>query len=351
MFSSTQQQYLAERMAGVSRSFALVAPEVDAPLDAYLALAYLICRVVDNIEDTHQPFSWKVQRYQEFDGLLDAPHSAERVLAAWEALDWPGLTHDERRMMARKNGLRLWDIYAAMPHAVCASIQRWTRRMAEGMARTNDPERGDFFTRHNGVRLPATYTDYDAYCFYVAGTVGRMITELAVEAYGIGEPLALQMGHDSEACGRALQKTNIVKDFAADLKRDIAYLPDEWLREIDYSPLYLAGAPASWKSKVLLDVAAELDASVNYVVALPQAAAGLRRAGLLMMMPAYETILLAAQRLPALFTPEHAVKISRATLGQCVLRARNIAADNAAIHTYAQDMSARIERKLTMPAA
>jgi farnesyl-diphosphate farnesyltransferase len=349
--SDAQHQYIAEKMNKVSRSFALVVPEVESPLADYLAVAYLICRVVDNIEDTQQPFSWQKKRYAEFAGLLDAPYLADRVLAGWESCNWPGLSDDERRMMTREHGLMLWDIYAQMPHTACESIKRWTSTMAEGMARSSDPNAGDFFRERNGVRLPATYLDYNKYCFYVAGTVGRMISDLAAESYGINGAAAKKLARDSECCGRALQKTNIIKDFAKDLARGVSYLPEEWLREIDYSPLHLAGAPAFWKRKVLLDVVAELDGSANFVMALPQSAVGLRKASLLMMMPAYETILLAAQQLPHLFTPEHAVKISRPTLGQCVRRARKIAIDNTAVRNYAKEISANIEQTLATQAS
>ncbi|MFN2134691.1 MAG: squalene/phytoene synthase family protein, partial [Candidatus Promineifilaceae bacterium] len=223
-------------MNKVSRSFSLVAPEVDAPLDDYLAVAYLICRVVDNIEDAQQPFAWQKKRYTEFAWLLDAPHTADNVLAEWETFDWPGLTDDEQRMMTREGGLLLWEIYAKMPHGVLASIKRWTSIMAEGMARTDDPSESEFFINREGVRFPATYFNYNQYCFYVAGTVGRMISDLAAETYEINGATAKVLARDSEYCGRALQKTNIVKDFAKDLGRGVSYLPDEWLRENDYAP-------------------------------------------------------------------------------------------------------------------
>jgi phytoene/squalene synthetase len=56
--TQSQQQYLDTRMHEVSRSFALVVPLLEEPLNHYIAAAYLICRVVDNIEDCEQPFAW-----------------------------------------------------------------------------------------------------------------------------------------------------------------------------------------------------------------------------------------------------------------------------------------------------
>lgn len=341
-----QRAYLARYMNGVSRSFAIVAPEVDAPLADYLATAYLICRVVDNIEDTVKPFAWRQARFAEFSMLLSTPSARGRILGNWQGLDWPGLSDSEREMMTLRDGQALWQIYEELPGLVRAPIQRWAGVMASGMERSSNPSGGDFFVTRGDVRLPHSKQDYDLYCFYVAGTVGRMISELAISFYEVEERAARILIQGSDACGRALQKTNIVKDFAEDLERGYSFLPAQWLAEVDYAPLALHGVPHYWKTKVLLDVVDELEDSVNYVLALPQKAAGFRRAGLLMMLPAFETIRLAAQRLPMLFTPQHAVKISRAKMGQSVLRARQMAADDEAIQAYAGRMSRQIRAQL-----
>ncbi len=348
--SMEQRDYLANYMRRVSRSFSLVAPEVDSPLDDYLATAYLICRVVDNIEDTLQPFSWQQSRFTEFVELLDYPQSAELILAGWDRLDWPGLTDAEMEMMTAEGGLMLWRIYAQIPDKYRRPIQQWAVVMAQGMERSGDPDTFDYFFTHEGVRLPIRESDYDLYCFYVAGTVGRMITELAIHFYALDDDAARLLTAGSDACGRALQKTNIVKDFAVDLERGFSYLPGEWMSEINFAPLSLAGVPSAWKKKVLLNVVSELEDSVSYVLALPETAVGYRRAGLLMMLPAYETILLAARRLPDLFTPYHSVKISRTKMGQCVLRARKMATDDEAIRAYADEMSDQIRTLLGLAA-
>ena len=60
-----ESHYLSDTLAKVSRSFALVIPTLEKPFTYYLATAYLICRVVDNIEYCTQPFIWKESRLQE----------------------------------------------------------------------------------------------------------------------------------------------------------------------------------------------------------------------------------------------------------------------------------------------
>ena len=76
--SQANQTYLEQQLSAVSRSFALVLPTLEAPLRHYLAVAYLLCRVVDNIEDCGHPYAWQQQRYAEFLFLLREPHHAHR---------------------------------------------------------------------------------------------------------------------------------------------------------------------------------------------------------------------------------------------------------------------------------
>ena len=342
----SQSAYLAGYMAKVSRSFAIVAPEVEAPMDDYLGVAYLICRVVDNIEDAEQPFSWKRARFAEFESLLVQPEDAQAVLSAWDREAWPGLSADEEAMMSVMDGLPLWEIYAAVPPVYREPIAQYAREMSQGMCRSVDPHPQDFFRDCEGVRLPLTPADYNLYCYYVAGTVGSMITEMAVRFYGIDAETAVALREGSQTCARALQKTNIVKDFAGDLARGFSFLPDTWLAEVDYAPLRLAGAPVAWKQDVLSDVLAELDGSVSYVTGLPLRAPGFRKAALLMLLPAYETLLLAASKLPDLFTERHVVKISRPAMMQVIAKTQRVVGDDAAIRTLAQTMSDRVSVEL-----
>jgi uncharacterized membrane protein len=106
--TQAEKRYLSDEMEKVSRSFALVVPTLEEPFNFYTAVAYLICRVVDNIEDCTQPFDWKERRFQEFHRLLDEPAVAPQILAIWGQEMWPGLTQDETAMMGEITGMLLW---------------------------------------------------------------------------------------------------------------------------------------------------------------------------------------------------------------------------------------------------
>jgi farnesyl-diphosphate farnesyltransferase len=337
-----QEEYLADTMKKVSRSFALVVPSLEKPLDNCVATAYLMCRVVDNIEDCAQSFGWKQHRFDEFHQLVAEPASASEILAIWGQDSWPGLTQDERAMMGQDSGLSLWQIYARLADGNRASIRHWVSEMADGMLRIEDPEQHPRFEERRGVRMLADEPGYNEYCYYVAGTVGHMATELVVMHYGLGREVSAKLVATCEACGRALQKTNIVKDFAEDLERGVSYLPYAWHHEADFSPLSLAGAPAWWKKRVIDDVLQELRTSTEYVLALPYSAAGYRMASLLCLLPAYQTMLAAARQQDTLFTTRHHVKMSRPAMAKCQWDAHQMLADNSAVLQYGRRLEAQI---------
>ncbi len=75
--------------------------------------------------------------------------------------------------------------------------------------------------------------ELDAFCRGVAGTVGVAMALLL----GVREPPALAA---ADALGRAMQRTNILRDIAEDLRRGRCYLPQTTLASYGLSPADLA---------------------------------------------------------------------------------------------------------------
>ena len=91
--SAADRLYLDKWMSKVSRSFAVVVAALEEPLSQRLAAAYLICRVIDNIEDCKSAPAWKELRFKEVRQLLQQPALATWILPAWESeawRNWPG---------------------------------------------------------------------------------------------------------------------------------------------------------------------------------------------------------------------------------------------------------------------
>jgi farnesyl-diphosphate farnesyltransferase len=345
--SEQHRVYLDIWMNKVSRSFAVVVPAVEEPLRYYLAAAYLICRVIDNIEDCSQPHEWKIKRFNELEVLLDTPQLAMEILGKWEHESWPGLSDDEEKIMSTSAGLPLWEIFRSIPPSPQAIIRRWTKAMASGMSQLDDPQVSPQFIAVSDKQVIRDKRDYDDYCYIVAGTVGHMATELVSQHYGLPKATADRLSGRAEACGRGLQKTNIIKDFASDLERGISYLNAGWMQEINNQPLQLGGAPDKWTQKVFNDVLSDLDQATEYLLTLPESALGYRKASLLCLLPAYQTLILAAEEKSKLFTPEHNFKISHETMAACMRDTEQLALDNEGIREYSQAAKATIMSSLS----
>jgi farnesyl-diphosphate farnesyltransferase len=266
--------------------------------------------------------------------LLIKPELAANVLTLWDSEDWPGLTQDEKNLMSVQDGLPLWRTFSKFPDDVIRIIRYWTLQMVDGMTRLMDYNHPPNFVKYHNIEVLAGEKDYNHYCYIVAGTVGNLVTQLVILHYHLSDPVAKHLLSYCEACGRGLQKTNIIKDFREDLTRGICYLPNEWLSEVSHAPLFLEGASSDWKRKVIDNALVELKDATDYTMNLPYEAVGYRMASLLCLLPALQTILLATQNLRILFTAQHTLKISKQTFMQCILDAKKLSKDNQEILEY-----------------
>src|SRR5688572_7247255 len=90
-----QKEYLRTWAARTSRSFAMMFPHLDEPMDSTVTAAYLLCRVADNIEDDMIPGEAQRHAFAAFRRVLAAPEDAADVLRSWSSHAWSNLTADE----------------------------------------------------------------------------------------------------------------------------------------------------------------------------------------------------------------------------------------------------------------
>lgn len=344
---SSERLYLQKAMKATSRSFALVTPCFEEPFDAVMSAAYLVFRVADNIEDCFYSDREKKDLYEKLRILIRDSTSVEDIYERWSELDWPGLTTEERQLMSKDGGVQLWEIFFSFPDFVQTSIARWLEEMIVGtLELAESSDRGQNLLVEE-VTILASEDIYNRYCYFVAGTVGRMGTELANSFYEIVPQQAEKLSQLSEDCGRALQKTNIVKDFEKDLsERKLCYLPKSWMDEVELSPLKLEDAPLQWKRMVILDALESANKSVEYVLTIPENATGFKLASLMCLLPAYQTLLFASQNHQTLFTPKHHVKISRETFSQCFTDAKSMLKGDRQLQEYSENLQEQIETAL-----
>jgi squalene/oxidosqualene cyclase-like protein len=276
------EAFCREMLPRTSRTFALNTPMLPRPLDDIVAMAYLLCRVADTIEDeATAPPDVRVGLLGELGALVALP-------ADWRELSVAladracrelgrGTAADQVRLVA---GLPvLLDNLAGRPRPVRELIGTCVRDMSAGMARTVLHQEA----RHDRWPVLADLDEVLGYCDVVAGTVGRMLTGLF--AWHSGSVAAVLPALESRAAafGRALQLTNIIKDVRTDLDAGRCWLPRGVLADYGiHGPGQLRDpALATRACGVLRHMVAaaqrELTDAVAYIEALPVADVAIRR--------------------------------------------------------------------------
>ena len=202
-----------------SRTFALSIPVLPEPTRREVTVAYLLFRIADTFEDaSHWPPERRIAALLDFEGLLreNRPSEAGALAAAWSAAS--PAEHEGYRELIAEVPFVLAGFFSLAPGAV-ASIRSHVLRSSEGM--------GEFVatTQDGRLALPGL-PELQRYCYYVAGIVGEMLTDLFL----LGRPaLASSAGalrRRAATFGEALQLVNVLKDAAEDAAEGRRYLPE-----------------------------------------------------------------------------------------------------------------------------
>jgi farnesyl-diphosphate farnesyltransferase len=298
------ERFSREILPAVSRTFALSVRLLRGELGRSVLCAYLLCRIADTLEDdgTAAPED-KARLLEEFLGCLDDAAAAD-AFPARAAL----IRGDAAHVRLLRNTDLVCVLFRSLPPAASARVAHWVREMARGMAA--------FTLRHpHGLRIQ-TVEEYREYCYYVAGTVGCMLTELWRE---FGQVPATRYEALWARCthfGEALQTVNILKDIATDAERENAiYVPEATLRAHGGSQATLLDAAhlAANRAAVGEFIAlawTDLDEAFGYLLLVPRRAVTVRAFCVLPLLYAYAT-LRELTRSDAMLRPGGVVKIGR----------------------------------------
>ncbi len=207
--------YQEHILQGVSRTFALTIPQLPTGLRDVVGNAYLLCRITDTIEDDPALSAGQKRAFAErFAEIVGGREEAAPFARELGALLSPAATEDERDLVA--NADRVIRVASGFNAAQRAALERCVRIMAGGMA--------EF--QQNAT--PGGLNDVphlDRYCYYVAGVVGEMLTELFCDYSGEINARREELLPLSVSFGQGLQMTNILKDLWDDRERGACWLP------------------------------------------------------------------------------------------------------------------------------
>ncbi|MEK6627958.1 MAG: squalene/phytoene synthase family protein [Bdellovibrionota bacterium] len=203
-----------KHLENVSRSFSFCIAELNEPLRSQVGLAYILCRILDTIEDAHWSHSSEQSSAYNFflnsleaSGSTNSPTVLKSSFEQWQS-SFPISIPDTEKALLLDFPLFLSHIKELSENAQKAVVKS-VSNMARGMihfSKTNP-----FAEKNILPSLPET----NLYCFFVAGVVGELLTDLASE-------LDNNFNRDSDGLkksvhfGLFLQKINILKDQQTD---------------------------------------------------------------------------------------------------------------------------------------
>jgi len=220
-------EWCHETVQGVSRTFALTIDVLDDPMSTHICLGYLLCRVADTIEDAgHIPPEPQAELLRLYDEALDP--TVDTDIEAFRAAADQWLTPVDERSAdwtVVAEAPRVVSTFEELPDDVQAAIVPPVRELVDGMAMFVDRHASD-----GGLRIDSR-DELEEYCYYAAGTVGNLITNLLTRG-DIAADRRQQLYDTAVEFGLLLQLVNISKDVYDDYtEENNVYLPAEWLDE------------------------------------------------------------------------------------------------------------------------
>jgi len=258
-------------LQGVSRTFALTIPRLPPKLYRAVANGYLLCRTVDTIEDEPELQPEEKRRFCERFAAVVAGQEAVHPFSE-------ALRHklSERTPPAERELIARLPEVIAITHSLSPADRRALERcvaiMARGMAA---------FQRRDLKGGLDRLEELDRYCYYVAGVVGEMLTDLFVNHIdGLREKYH-DMRRLAISFGQGLQMTNILKDRWDDYGRGVVWLPREVFERYGFdlsslSPGTMDDRFAAGIQELVAVAHGHLQNALRYTLMIPRRETGVR---------------------------------------------------------------------------
>jgi len=223
--------FCEEYLDKVSRTFALNIKVLKGNAYKGVLLAYLLCRIADTIEDDPDfSVQFKVQKLFEYSSLF--PPSSRYPKQIESFLEDITFQYETDSAILSRNLIRVFHEFVKLPDPIISIISKHVKEMALGMA--SFQEKG----RDKTIVFLEDEKELDRYCYFVAGTVGVMLTAIfSEESTKISPRIKEKLQKRSVYFGLGLQITNIAKDFFRDRKRGWCYLPRSFFIEAGLDPI------------------------------------------------------------------------------------------------------------------
>ena len=324
-------KYAEEILLLVSRTFALNINILKGKLHKSILLAYLYLRIADTVEDDpDMKASEKEIVLGKFAEIFKTSELPDDLVSEFERSlpeSWRKSEHPYMDLCLHTHVVV--PLLREMPETYAAPVRTVTIEMCHGMAK--------FALRQEAALGSGWFTlesvaDLDEYCYYVAGIVGKLLTNLfAADTCLISDARRAEMQKLDVSFGLALQVANIVKDCVEDSGRRVCFVPEEICRRHGFAHSYeLFDAPVEEASKADFDKRraavmeelvkkawGHLDDAIAYTKLIPNVKMRTRLFCLWPLFMAAENMKLIGNG-SSLFASEKKVKITRDTVKRII---------------------------------
>ena len=269
-------------LGSVSRTFALTIPLLPPTMEKVVGNTYLLCRIVDTIEDAVDlsPETKQVLSKLFLEAVLEKSPVSSFVDPCLDALKNYSNQDELDLILNTPTVLRILHTCSLRDQV---AVSRCISIMSNGMSHFHGKQ------AEEGLK---DLQEFEEYCYVVAGVVGELLTTI----FSNHSPAFAQRirGHEDLAIafGQALQMTNILKDSPEDRARGVSW------------------KPASMSQTELLGIAYQkLQDSLRYILLIPKQDIGMRQFCFLAFGLAVMTLSKIAKRKQFIYKDE--VKLSR----------------------------------------
>lgn len=238
--------YYQNHLNRVSRSFSFCIAKLEGDLREWVSLSYLLCRILDTIEDSE----WSSKESQNlaflnFESFLrEAPSDLQ--VNAWASQFPANIDAGERELIF--DSLPCFSFFHSLPEMVKQKIRNPIMNMYRGMQHYSVKKNAE-----GQLRL-RSLAEVNQYCFFVAGLVGELLTDLVTSKWA-GWEKKIQM-RDAHHFGLFLQKINLLKDQQKDEKEGRFFIHS--------------------RQEVLQSLVHDAEGAIRYLQSLPLAEKGYR---------------------------------------------------------------------------
>jgi farnesyl-diphosphate farnesyltransferase len=265
------EAFQAQALKDVSRTFALTIPQLPPSLSRVVSNAYLLCRIADTIEDDKDMSAADKREFSEyFIAVVAGEQPADDFAKSLTPLLSDSASIDEKRLI--ENSKAVIRITHSLNQRQHEALSRCIRIMANGMSKYQESD------VHSGLK---TQQDMDNYCYFVAGVVGEMLTELFCDYSSEIDLHNDKLMKLSVSFGQGLQMTNILKDIWEDKARNMCWLPQDIFQQygVDLTNLTPDNISEGTKQAIahLIGTArAHLENALQYSLIIPAHETGIR---------------------------------------------------------------------------